>query len=286
MSEPLSPATDKLTDLPLLLRELERCGWKIVPEGSPDSLRELHFLSGSGGIHAAACHLKADRGLSLIVADFGEVSLGGRDELFPRFLDFPLETRMALDVAHTLAPSGYLLLLSREDLSLIRLPREAVEYRVKTSREFEDELLPALVAKAGTRGDRLQSVPSPMEESLNLRGWLRHWGRKLAAQLEVSPDDCERFLWKLILMLQAGRKIGGQERSDRWGIRKERAGATWTLSYDSLSTLEDFQRLLEDFEHTFSTRIFSGDADIHSEWLRSIEETSTAEQLRAELLMQ
>lgn len=281
----MSQATDRLADFPLLLRELQRCGWNPVPPSAPGALEEFHFLSG-GGIHTPARHLKADRGSSLIVVDFGEMALGGREDLFPRFLDFPMESRMVLDVAQSLAESGYLLMLSREEITLIRIPQEGVEYRVRSVREFEDELLPALVAKAGARGDRLQAVPSPMEESQNLRGWLRHWGRKLSAQLDVSPEDCEKFLWKLILMLQAGRKVGPKETPGRWGLRLERRGASWNLSYDSLGTHEDFRRLLDDFEHTFSTRIFSGDAEMHGEWLRSMEETSTIEQLRAELLMQ
>lgn len=283
----MSSATDKLADLPLLLRELQRCGWKPVPTGSVSGLEELHFLSGGGGIHAPARHLRTERGVSLVVVDFGEMILGSREEMFPRFLDFPMETRMSLDVAHLLTGgAGYLLIVSREEISLYRLPQEALEYRIRSAREFEDELLPALVAKAGSRGDRLQSVASPMEESQNLRGWLRHWGRKLSAQVEENSEDCERFLWKLILMLQAGRKIGGQELRERWGLRRERRDPTWELSYDSLSTHEDLRRLLDDFEHTFSTRIFSGDAETHGEWLRLMEETSLAEQLRAELLMQ
>lgn len=283
----MSAAAEKLADLSLLLRELQQCGWKPVTSGENAGLEEAHFISGGGGIHAPARHLKTERGLSLIVIDFGETLLGGREELFPRFLDFPMETRLALDVAGALiGGTGYLLLMSREEISLMRLPQEAVEYRVRTTREFEDELLPALVAKAAARGERLQTVASPMEESQNLRGWLLHWSRKLSAQLDVGPEDCEKFLWKLILMLQAERKIGGQGHPERWGIIRERRDGTWNLSYDSLSTHADLHRLLEDFEHTFSTRIFSGDAEIHGEWLQSMEETSIAEQLRAELLMQ
>jgi hypothetical protein len=283
----LAHATEKLADLTLLLGELQRCGWKPVSAADVSGLDEVHFISGGGGIHAPSRHLKTDRGTSLIVIDFGETRLGGRDALFPRFLDFPMETRMALDVASALTQGvGYLLLLSREEISLIRLPQEALEYRVKSTREFEDELLPALVAKAAARSERQQVVASPMEESRNLLGWLRHWGRQLSAQLDVGAEDCEKFLWKLILMLQAERKTGGQLHHERWGVLHERRDRTWNLSYDSLSTHADFQRLLEDFEHTFSTRIFSGDAEIHGEWLKAIEETSLAEQLRAELLMQ
>lgn len=282
----MSAAAEKLADLSLLLRELQQCGWNSVA-GDAASLDKVHFISGGGGIHAPACHMKTGRGTSLVVIDFGETLLGSREDLFPRFLDFPMETRMALDVAGVLTGgTGYVLLMSREEISLIRLPQEAVEYRVRTAREFEDELLPALVAKAAARSERSQAVASPMEESQHLRGWLRHWGGKLSAQLDVDAADCEKFLWKLILMLQAERKIGGQDHPERWGLIREKREGTWNLSYDSLSTHRDLHRLLEDFEHTFSTRIFSGDAEIHGEWLKSMEETSVAEQLRAELLMQ
>jgi hypothetical protein len=279
----LSPTAESWADLQLILRELERCGWKPATAPAADPVEAFHF---PGGVHAPARHLTSDRGAGLMTLDFGDAALAGREDLFPRFLDFPMEARLAMEALHDVAGVGHLLLISREEIVLVRVPQEAVEYRVRSMNEFESEMLPALVAKAGARGDRLQAVPSPMEEAQNLRGWLRHWGRQLSAQLDVTPEDCEKFLWKLILMLQAERRIEPREAPGRWGLRRERRGRDWSLSYDSLSTHEDLRRLLEDFEHTFSTRIFSGDADMHIGWLRSMEETSLAEQLRAELLMQ
>jgi hypothetical protein len=279
----LSPTAESWADPQLILRELERCGWKPADVPPSEAIEAFNFPA---GVRAPVRQLRSDRGAGLITLDFGDAVLAGREELFPRFLDFPMETRLALEALRGITGIGHMLLLGREEIVLIRVPQEAIEYRVRSMTEFESELLPALVAKAGARGDRLQAVPSPMEEAQNLRGWLRHWGRQLSAQLDVAPEDCERFLWKLILMLQAERKIEPQEAPGRWGLRRERRGRELTLAYDSLSTHEDLRRLLEDFEHTFSTRIFSGDADMHIDWLRSMEETSLAEQLRAELLMQ
>lgn len=273
-----------MPDFALLIRELERCGWKRG-RGGPLA-GELLFQTAQGGVHTPALLLQSDAGESILLIEFGDFALGGRDELFPRFLDFSMEVRLALGAASLVASADRLLLRTAGEIDLFRLPEEVQEYRAASQREFEEELLPALASKPRQRGESLRSFAPSVEGSQALRGWLSHWSQRLAAQLEVPPDDCEKFLWKIILMLQVTRKAGKSEMLGGWGLGCEKLGDRWTLSYDSLETHADLARLLDDFDQTFSTRIFTGDAETHKEWLARIEETSLAEQLRAELLMQ
>jgi hypothetical protein len=71
-----------------------------------------------------------------------------------------------------------------------------------------------------------------------------------------------------------------------WGLSCERRGDRWSLAYDSLGTHPDLAAAIESFDSTFSSRRFTGDAETHLQWLAALEETSLAERLRAELLMQ
>lgn len=280
----MTRVADALPEFSLLCREMERCGWtpaRVGPLGG-----DLFFQTPGGGVRTPMKLYHSDRGEPLLVIDFGETALGGRDELYPRFLDFPLETRMALGVAERIASAKYLLLMSADRIELFRLPEESLEYQAAAGRDFEDELLPGLAAKARSRPEPAPGQAGSMEGANALRGWITHWSRRLAAQLEIGGPDCEKFLWKLILMLQTRRKTGQSEMLGGWGLGCEELGKTWTLSYDSVSTHEDFARVLDEFEQTFSTRIFSGDAEMHKRWLARLEESSFIEQLRAELLMQ
>lgn len=280
----MSPTTEQLPGLELLGREVERCGWR---ESTTEEFSEdLFFQTAQGGVRTPTRLYQSDPGDPLLIVEFEDLLLGSRDELFPRFLDFSMETRMALGAARLVSPSGYLLLRSAGQIDLYRLPNETLEYRVRSAREFEDELLPALAAKAKTRSEPLQAVPSPLQEAQALREWLTHWSEELASHLEVDSIDCQKFLWKLILMLQTSRKTLGSEMLGDWGLNREKLGETWTLSYDPLSTLADLTAQVVEFEQTFSTRIFTGDAEMHVEWLGQLEETSLGERLRAELLMQ
>lgn len=280
-----SGAADKAPDISLLRRELERCGWDRMP---PGRLEEgLLFQTSQGGLRPGCGLHRAGRGDALLLAvDFGETALAGREELFPRFLDFPLETRMALGAARVLASAQYLLISAAGRVELYRLPDETLEYSVDSRRGVEDELLPALAAKSRAKGEGLRQPQGPMEGAEALRGWLKHWSRQLGGQLSVAQEDCEKFLWKLILLLQAARKTGKPEIFGGWGLACEKLGSAWSLSYDAVATIDDLAARLDDFEGMFSTRIFSGDAEMHKQWLADLEETSLFERLRAELLMQ
>ena len=321
----MTPVSDTIPEFSLLSRELERCGWELWrsgPLGADASSHHkgdgdrgapgeriaerigdgaLFFQTARGGVRARTRLLRSERGDSLLMVDFGDFPLMGHEELFPRFLDQSMETRMALGAAWLIASARYVLLISAGRIELYRLPEEIQDYQVFSAREFEDELLPALAARSAGKSDdrrakyegRAPSLrhspialhPSPMEGAQSLRGWLAHWSQLLSAKLQVAPEDCEIFLWKLIIMLQTSRKTGKSEMLGGWGLGCEELGGTWTLSYDSLNTQAELSRQLEDFDLTFSTRAFSGDADMHQKWLLDLEDTSLAEQLRAELLM-
>lgn len=277
--------TDGLPDLELISRELERCGWSRASVGSFDG--ELLFQSGQRSVRAPGALFQPSRGGEpLLLVDFGSAFLTGHEELYTRFLDFSIETRMALSAATLLASAGHLLLLSEGKVELFRLPEETLEYRVTTPREYEEELLPALVSRARQKGGTLAALPNAPEAAGSLRGWLAHWSRTLSDPVGAPSADCEKFLWKIILMLQAARKTGQGEMAGGWGLQCEKLDSIWSLSYDTLSTHDDLARALEEFDQTFSSRIFSGDAELHRGWLSAVEEGSLMEQLRAELLMQ
>ncbi len=280
-----SPAvSDKLPEFALLTRQIEQCGWKRT---LPGPLEEgLFFQTGQGGVRPPTALFKSERGEALLAVDFGDLALAGREELFPRFLDFSMETRLALGAARAIVSASYLILMSAGRIELFRLPEETLEYAVASLRSYEDELLPSLTAKARAKGESVRASHGPLEQAQALRGWIQHWSRNLASKLGVPLDDCEKFIWKFVLMLQTVRKTGKSEILGGWGLTCEKLGPTWSLAYDSLNTHADLARALDEFDTLFSTRIFSGDAETHKQWLQKLEETSFAEQLRAEMLMQ
>jgi hypothetical protein len=237
-------------------------------------------------LRAPALALEAAPGESLLLIDFGDLPLSNRDELYPRFLDFSMETRMALGAASLVASADRVLLRGADQIELFRLPDEVQEHRAATAREFDEELLPLLASKTRSRGESARSYAPSAEGSHALRGWLAHWSRRLAAALDVSAEEAERFLWKLILMLQVSRKAGKSEMLGGWGLVCEKLGGVWTLAYDSLETHADVARALDDFDQTFTTALFPESAEMHKAWMARLEEGSLIEQLRAELLMQ
>lgn len=277
-------ATDTLPDYNLLSREIERCGWR--PADPPPLNGDLFFQTAGGGIHAPARVFASERGERLALIDLTALQFPPREELFARFIDFPMEVRLALAAASRLAACNLVLLIQAGAFELYSLPAESLAYRATNVREFEDEMLPALAARTIHRGEALSAVPNWLEAAETLRGWLSHWGRLLADALGEESEDCQRWVWKIILMLQVSRATGDGELGGGWGLACERLGPAWSLSYDSLGTHEDLGRRLDEFEQTFSSRIFSGDAESDRARLARLEETSLVEQLRAELLMQ
>ncbi len=277
-------STDKLPDLKLIHRELERCGWQPSRPGPFEG--EFVFETPRGDVRSPLRALRSPRGALLLAIDLGAVTLGGREELYPRFLDFSMETRLALELARRIDPGGDLLMLSAGRIDLYGLPEENLQHRALTMSEFEDDILPTLAAKLHGRGDRWQALPNPIEVAQALRGWLAHWERRLASELEVAPEAARQFLWKLILMLQVARKTGKPTAMEAWGLACEKAGDGWRLRYDALRTLSDLERLLEEFDQTFSTALFPRRAAADQPWLAALETATTLEQLRAELLMQ
>lgn len=274
-----------LPDLPSLLPEIERCGWAAVAGETPFGT-ESRIQTGQGPLRFDGRVLRSERGESLAIADLGPAILAPRESLFPRFLDFGMETRLALAAARLVPDASRLLLAGGDVIRLYRLADETLECEAVASRDVDDALLPTLAARARGRGEGLRGEGGPVEVASALRGWIRHWGGTLAEPLGVEPDACEQFVWKLILMLQWRRKLEGTECVGGWGVVREKSDGGWSFAYDSLSTATDLAERMDDFERRVSTRIFSGDAELHREWIESLSDGSLLERLRAELLMQ
>lgn len=267
-----------------LVRELTRCGWRELPLELLEG--ELFFQTFQGG-RSAPCHrLQNQQGRRLLIIGLEQVILPSQDELFPRFLNLPLETRMALSVARLLGEPDWVLLITTGCIELYRLPEEMNEFRVHSMYEFEEEFMPSLAALAQGHEEAIFQSPNHLPEAESLRGWLRHWTMQLASALKVDSAAIERMLWKWILMLQLARRTEGSELLGGWGLSCERHGGHWTVAYNAVSATDDLCKALETFDRHFSTRLFPREAPKNIAWLRQIEETALADQLRAELLMQ
>src|SRR5262245_53390215 len=97
----MSSVSDGLPGLQLLARELERCGWRKVPAGLIED--GFTFQTADGSANTVTHLFRAERGEPLLVVDFEDIPLAGHDELYPRFLDFPLEIRLVLGASRILS---------------------------------------------------------------------------------------------------------------------------------------------------------------------------------------
>jgi hypothetical protein len=267
-----------------LLSELRRCGWR--EESTREGPEEFFFQTYQGGHIAPGRRLAGETGANLLLIGLNQVVLPADDELYQRFLNLPLEARMALTLAHRKGGLDWLLLLTRGRVELYRLPEETRECLACGGGEFQAEMLPALAALARGADAGLRSGPQPLPGAESLRGWLRHWSLQLGSAIEVPAETVERALWQWILMLQAARRQEGSEAGAHWGLVCEPQAGRWSVAYDALSTTDDLCRHLERFEDSFVSRIFELDRPELVRRLRRLEETSLLERLRAELLMQ
>jgi hypothetical protein len=268
---------------PRLTRELARCGWSEQPLDILDG--ELYFQTFQGGCAAPCMRLRNEQGQRLLVIGLEQLTLARHDELFPRFLNLPLESRMALAVAPLLGEPDWLLLASRDRIELFQLPEEACHLVACTTQEVEEELMPALAALARGHEESLAPEPSHLPGAESLGGWIRHWSGQIAGTLQIEPATAQRMIWKWILMLQVARRTEGSEILGGWGLSCARQEGRWTVSYDAVSTVEDLGRALQRFEEKFSTRFFKLPVRQELEWVGQLEETTILDRLRAEMLM-
>ena len=271
-------------DCKTLAAELTRTGWRSAP------LSELgesfHVQTFQGLITAPCARFLSQTGQSLMIVDLHPVALPANDELFARFLDLPFESRMALSAVRLFGTADWLLLLTEGRLDLYRVDDEACACRVVHPEPLEKDLLPTLAALARGHNESVSGSGPQLPAAESLRDWLRHWNNQIASQLEAPMACVERMLWKWIVMLQLVRRVEGSEMAGGWGLRADWATDHWTLSYDPVSAVEDLGRMLDVFDQHFQTRLLSGEADRHRQWLERMETTSLPERLRMELLMQ
>lgn len=274
----------EIAHYPALTRELKRCGWMESPLDILEG--ELYFQTFQGGCGAPCALHQNEKGQRLLLIGLEQVTLTPHQELFPRFLNLPLESRMALSVARLLGGPDWLLLLTSGRLELYRLPEELRLMAAHTPDEIEDDLLPALAALARGREDGLSPGASHLPGAVSLGGWLRHWTHQVAGTLRIEPPVAERMIWKWILMLQAARRAEGGELLGGWGLACERQEGRWTIGYNAMNTVEELGRALERFDESFRTRLFPAEPPRKRlEWLQQLEEASLLDRLRAELLM-
>lgn len=274
----------EIAHYPALTRELKRCGWMECPLDILEG--ELYFQTFQGGCGAPCALHQNEQGRRLLLIGLEQVTLPPHEELFSRFLNLPLESRMALSVTHLLGEPDWLLLLTSDRLDLYRLPEELHLVSAHTPDEIEDDLLPALAALARGREDGLNPGASHLPGAETFGGWLRHWTHQIAATLRIDPSVVERLLWKWVLMLQTARRTEGCDLLGGWGLACERQAGRWTVSYNALNTVEELGRALELFDENFSTRLLPAEpARRRQEWLQRLEDASLLDRLRAELLM-
>ena len=284
MPHPVEPS-DALPDFLRLEHAIEGCGW--VEEESRALGCCIDFQSFQGPRDAPCRVWRGALGQRLVAIALPDVKLAGETDLFPRFIDLPLESRMALALVRAAGAFDWLLLLTQDRLDLHRLPSERLDARATNRAELEEDLLPHLAALAKGRNGRTATESSALSGAESLAGWIRHWTSTLGAAINLEKARSERLLWQWILMLQVARRTQGSELNQEWGLHARTDGAGgWVIGYEAASATQELCNALAQFETTFSSWLFepAEDDDIIAR-LQAIDETSLLDRLRAELLM-
>ncbi len=273
----------ELPDFQQLEQHLLAEGWSST--AIPAAAVRFHTFQGT---HDAPCrHLRCETGSVLLLLGLEAVRLPQREELFPRFLNLPLEARLALSYARSLRTVDWLLLSTRERVELYRLPEEHCELRAVTLRDWREQLQPLLASLARGRDQYLIAEAPHQPEAESLRGWLRHWSIQLGAALHEPAALAEHILWKWIVALQLARRRN--EEFDGWGLGLRSAESSGkripTVAYDAASATDDLVRRLASFDEAVVSGLFLGDVDDQLARLHRLDETALADRLRAELLM-
>lgn len=265
-----------------LLAQLERCGWQADSQWSDE---QWTLATSQGPRRAHAWGRVSEAGGRMLVVRLAELNLPGERELYARFLDFPLEVRLVIELGRQRYDAPWLLLITDASAELLRLPSEISELTVSGSVQLEGTLLPVLTTLARHPEGSQLTQPHRLEGAESLRDWLRHWAIQLAGVLDAAPEPCERMLWKWVIALQASRQHATVPRDDTWGIETKVQSGDFEVRYQSLSTVEQLALQLDAFDATITTRLFDGESAQQHEWLEALSTTSLLEQLRAELLM-
>ncbi len=283
ISPPHDPLADPLPGYGAIVERLEAARWRAAPRFPLEGQVRIQTFQGG---HDAPCRRfenEAGRGLALVGLE--SVRLPGRDELFPRFLNLPLECRLAIELTRAAAATDWLLLLTAGRLELIRLPEESCRQWAGGGESFRRELAPML-ALLGRGGEEWHGARQPSQpEAESLTGWLRHWSLQLGAALVEPPVTAERILWQWVLMLQRARHGGGSAGAREWGLRLGGAAGHPTIVYDAPSATEDLTRQLTNFEDHFESTLLAVQLDELPARLEALDETTLLDRLRAEMLM-
>ncbi|OPZ08802.1 MAG: hypothetical protein BWZ08_00889 [candidate division BRC1 bacterium ADurb.BinA292] len=265
-----------------VLADLQRCGWR--PADQPSAPR-LEFRTYQG-VHEAQCaEVENPAGRRLLLIGLESVVLARDEDLFPRFLNLAIETRMALAYGVAASRADWLLLLTRDRIDLYRLPEETALQQATAAGDYDEGLLPELAALARTEVDALRLGSQHLRGADSLRGWIRHWALQLAYAVQLPPDQVEPVLWRWILMLQWVRRTERSEANGSWGLYCRAEGDRWAVGYDAQTAFADLTNALSRFDELFHSEMFRCDLELLLGRLNQIEETTLLDRLRAELLM-
>lgn len=266
-------------------KELQTCGWRRKALDKRLG-REVLFQTFQGA-HRVPMQLFSGEGEArLLLMDMGAVTLNDPKELFCRFLNIPLEVRMALSVARLAGPVDWMLLRTANRVELYRLSSEVCEVAVTGAMEWEEELLPVLSSLARGRETGTLAPAQHLPGADSLRGWLRYWSQQLGVAMELKPADAGKIIWKWIVMLQlARRQKGGEAASGQWGVRWSKEDGVWTIGYEAHTATGELIQVLEAFDRTFSSELLGVGSVMEQICLEDFDELSTVDRFRAELLM-
>lgn len=265
-----------------LAGRLDACHWR---PGASASFGEQVWFQTFQGRHLTPCRrFENEAGRGMLLIGLPQIHQPPREELFARFLNLSMESRMALSLARWSGEADWLLLLTADRLDLFSLPEESCCFYASNDREVTEQLMPML-ASIGCGRDWIGGGFPHQPEAETLSGWLRYWSLQLGASIEEPPASAEHILWKWILMLQLARRTHNSEPDAGWGIVCGLDGGILTIAYDAVGATQDLTRALAFFEMNFKTGLLGGDVGQQLRRLQRLDETALIDRLRAELLM-
>lgn len=273
---------DRLPGFEQLAARLGACHWRVA---APASFGDRVWFQTFQGRHLAPCRrFENEAGRGLLLIGLPQIHQPPREELFARFLNLSMESRMALSLARWSGEADWLLLLTADRLDLFGLPEESCRFYAANDGEVTEQLMPML-ASIGRGRDWIGGGFPHQPEAETLSGWLKYWSLQLGASIEEPPAAAEQILWKWILMLQLARHTRAGQPDAGWGIVCGRDDGILTIAYDAVGATQDLTRALASFDVHFKTGLLDGDVGQQLRRLQRLDETSLVDRLRAELLM-
>lgn len=282
MNPTSEPMQGRLPGFEQLAARLNACHWR---PGAAASFGEQVWFQTFQGRHLAPCRrFENEIGRGMLLIGLPQIHQPPHDELFARFLNLSIESRMALSLARWSGEADWLLLLTADRLDLFSMPEESCRFSASNDHEVTEQLAPML-ASIGRGRDWIGGGFPHQPEAESLNGWLRYWALQLGASIEEPPASAEHILWKWILMMQLARHTQSSQPDEGWGIVCGREGDILTIAYDAVGATQDLTRHLASFELSFRTEILGGDVGQQLRRLQRLDETALIDRLRAELLM-